>query len=122
MKIMVRKQRGVSFSGFLVVIAAIMVAAIVGLKLAPAYMEDAKIKSILGIIARDPEMQNAPVKNIRDSFSRRASIDAITAINEQDIEVVKDKNGISLSASYVVKIPLGGNASLVLEFHPSSSK
>ena len=122
MKIMANKQRGFGMSSFLVAVVIIMVAAIVGLKLIPAYMQDAKIKNIFETIVHDSEMQNAPVNAIRTSFARRASIDAITVINEQDIEVSKDKGVISLSASYTLKIPLGCNASLVLEFNPSSSK
>ncbi len=122
MKIMANKQRGFSFSGFLVAIVIIMVAAIGGIKLIPAYMQDTKIKNIFDVITHDPEMRNAPVNAIRTSFAMRASIDAITVINEKDIEISKDNGGISLSASYSVKIPLGGNVSLVLEFNPSSSK
>jgi ABC-type Na+ efflux pump permease subunit len=122
MKIMANKQRGFSFSSFLVAVVIVLVAAIIGMKLIPAYMQDAKIKNIFDIIVHDPEMQNAPVNAIRTSYARRASIDAITAVSEQDIDISKDKSGISLSASYAVKIKLGGNASLVLEFNPSSSK
>ena len=122
MKIMMSKQRGFSFSGFLVIAVIFIFAAIGGMKLIPAYMEDAKIKHILDTIAHDPEMQNAPVKSIRESFSKRSSVDYVSVINENDVEISKDGGGISLSASYSVKIPLAGNASLILEFNPSSTK
>lgn len=122
MKIMMSKQRGMSFSGFLVGAVIVIFAAIGGMKLIPAYMQDAKIKNIFNTIAHDPEMQNAPIKSIRESFSKRATIDYITAINENDIEISKDGGGILLSASYSVRIPLAANASLILEFNPSSAK
>lgn len=122
MEIMANKQRGFSFSGFLVAIAIIMVAAVVGMKLIPAYMEDAKIKNIFDIITHDPEMRSAQAKDIRMSFAKRASIDGITAVSENDIAIEKNGGGISLSASYSVKIPLAGNVSLIVEFNPSSSK
>ena len=122
MNIMANNQRGFSFSKFLVVLAFIMVAAFGAMKLIPSYMEDAKIRNILNVIAHDPEMRNAPIKDIRMSFARRASIDAITAIREGDIEIEKNGGSISLSASYSVKIPLAANVSLLIEFNPSSSK
>lgn len=122
MKIMANKQCGFSFSGFLVAIAIIMVAALVGMKLIPAYMQDAKIKHIFDTIAHAPEMQTASVKDIRESFAKRAIMDNITVIQEGDVEIDKNGGGISLGASYSVRIPLAGNASLLLEFNPSSSK
>ena len=121
MRIMANKQRGISFSGFLVAVCIILVVVIGGMRFIPAYIEDAKIKSIFNAITHDPEMRNAQIKDIRTSFARRASIDGITAINEKDIEIVKEGNSLSVSASYSVKIPLASNASLILEFNPNSS-
>lgn len=122
MKITENKQLGVSFSGFLIAVVIFVFVAISGMKLIPTYMENAKIQNIFDVIVHDPEMRNAQVKDIRLSFAKRASIDAITAINESDIEISKDSSGISLSASYAVKIPIVRNASLLIEFNPSSSK
>ena len=121
MKIMANRQRGFSFSGFLMVAVVLVFAAIGGMKIIPAYMQDARIKGIFDTIVHDPAMRDASVKDIRESFSKRASMDNITIIQPSDIEIDKS-SGLSLSASYSMKIPLAGNASLVLEFNPSSSK
>ena len=121
MKVMANKQRGFSFSGFLMIAIVLIFAAIGGMKLIPAYMQDARIKSIFDTIVHDPAMRDASVKDIRESFSKRAMMDNISVIQPGDIEIDKNGGGISLSASYSVKIPLAGNASLVLEFNPSSS-
>ena len=45
----------------------------------------------------------------------------ISLVTAEDIDIVNNSGGLSLSVSYSVKIPLVGNASLVLEFNPSSS-
>lgn len=66
-------------------------------------------------------MKNASVHDIRAAFSRLVAVSDITALKAEDIEVTKDESGITLSASYQVKIPLVGNASLILEFNPSSA-
>jgi hypothetical protein len=39
------------------------------------------------VIANDPEMQKASLRDIRMSFTKRASIDGINAINAEDIEI-----------------------------------
>ena len=122
MKIMANRQRGFSFSGFLVFAVIFIFAAIGGMKLIPAYIQDARIKSIFNTIVHDPEMRSASVKDIRESFSKRAMMDNITIIQPSDVEIDKSDGGISLGASYSVKIPLAATATLVLEFNPSSSK
>ena len=121
-KTRVNRQRGVSLSGLLVWSVILIIAAIGGMKVIPAYVQDAEIKSILSTIVNASEMQGAQSKDIRESFSKRAMMNNINVVTANDIEIVKDARGLSLSVSYQVKIPLVGNASLLLEFNPSSFK
>jgi len=115
-------QRGLSFFGFIVGAFILVMVSITGLKIVPAYMQDAEIKGLFVTIANDPGMQKASLNDIRMSFSKRASIDNITAIKGEDIDIARDAGTLVLSASYPVKIPLVANISLYLEFNPSSAK
>lgn len=114
------KQRGLSFSGFILGAAVLVFVSIFGIKLIPVYMQDAQIKNIFVVIANDPEMQNASTRDIRMSYSKRADIDGINAIKTADVDIAKNGERLVLSASYDVKIPLAANVSLYLEFNPSS--
>ncbi len=116
------RQRGVTLSSLLTWAVIIILAAIGGMKIIPVYIQDAEIKSILSSIVNDPDMQGAPSKNMRESFSKRAMMNNINIVTANDIEIVKDERGLSLSVSYEVKIPLTGNATLLLEFNPSTLK
>lgn len=115
-------QRGLSLVGFLFGAVLLVLVSITGLKLIPAYMQDAQIKNVFVTIANDPEMQNATVRDIKTSFEKRADIDDIRAITSDDIEIVKENGRLVLSASYSVKVPLVANVSLFLDFKPSSAK
>ena len=115
------QQRGMSFGGFIFGAFLLVLFGIIGLKLIPAYMQEAQIKNIFVAIAHDPDMQKATPHDIQVSFSKRASIDNITAIKPDDIDISSDGGVPVLSASYSVKIPLVGNVSLYLEFNPSSA-
>jgi len=121
-KAMPAKQRGLSFFGFIFGAVILVLVSITGLKLIPAYMEDMKISNLFTVIANDPEMQKASPRDIRMSFSKRASIDNISAINAEDIEIASSGGRLALSASYAVKVPLVANVSLYLEFSPASAK
>lgn len=115
------QQRGMSFEGLIFAAFIVVLASIFGLKLIPAYMQDAQIKSVFTAISHDPDMQKASARDIRISFEKRAAIDGIKAIKAEDIEISTDDGKPFLSASYSVKVPLAGNASLVMEFNPTSA-
>jgi hypothetical protein len=115
------KQRGLSFGGFIFGAFVLVVCAIFGFRLIPAYIQDATIRNTFTEIAHDPNMQNATPHDIRESFDRHSAVDDITAINSSNIVISGDGATPVLSASYTVKIPVAGNISLLLEFNPSSA-
>jgi hypothetical protein len=121
MKTLAKDQRGIGFSGFIVIAMVVVLAAIMGMKLIPAYVKSAQITEIFKEIVRDPAMQNAPIKDIQMSFIRRAEINNIRDVSVQDVEISKDSGQLTISTSYTVRIPLAGNATLLLDFNPSSS-
>lgn len=117
------KQRGVTFGGFIMVLALLGGLAIFSMKLIPAYMEDGKIQKTFDAITHDPAMQTASIAEIKDSFYKRANVmDNVTTVTSNDIEINREGGALKLSASYSKKIPLAGNVSLLVEFNPSAPK
>ena len=121
MGVLLNKQRGVTLSGLLKVVVILIFLIVAGVKVVPPYLDNKAIGNKFKELANDPELKNATVHDIRAAFTKRIAISNITAVNAEDIEVTKDDTGITLNASYKVKLPLVGNASLLLEFNPSSS-
>lgn len=121
MNICANKQQGVGFVGIILIIAGLLFVAILAMKLVPSYLHNMQIERIFKVIVTDPEMQNATVKDIRASYSKRAMMDNITEVAADDVEVGKDGGHISLSANYTVKIPVAGNLSLMADFTPRAS-
>lgn len=118
---MPKQQSGVSFSGFIVVAFLLIVVVLFGFKLVPAYIENAKIQHVFEEISHDAAMQGASVHDVLLSFDRRASVEGIDAIRATDIELDKGQDGRPiLSASYSVKVKVGGNVSMLIEFQPTS--
>lgn len=113
-------QRGLSFPGFIFGAFMLVLVSMFGLKLIPLYMQNGEISKIFTVIANDPEMQKASAREIRASFSKRASIDNITAVKAEDIDIATDSGKPVLSAAYAVKVPLAGNISLYVEFNSAS--
>ncbi len=116
------KQRGVTMFGLVIVAILVVVGAVGGMKVAPAYIEyfSAK-KAAVGIVASG-EVRNATVGDIRKAFDRRAGIDNISVISGTDLEITKEGNEVIITFAYPKKIPLFGNISLLIEFAGSSQK
>ncbi|MBS0498344.1 MAG: DUF4845 domain-containing protein [Gammaproteobacteria bacterium] len=115
-----RKQKGISLSGLLVWAVILILLAISGLKIAPAYIEFSSIQKNLSAIVKDINTQSADLNQIRVLFSKRAQIDNIKSINAQDIKINKESGRIVLSANYTVRIPLVSNLSLTIDFDATS--
>jgi hypothetical protein len=121
MKSLKCKQRGMSYFEFIMLAVALVIVAIFGMKLIPAYIHSAQISQIFREIVADPAMRGAPVSDIEMSYRKRAMIEEINDLKVEDITIEQEGGSLSLSANYFVKIPLAGNVTLLLEFNPSSS-
>lgn len=114
------KQRGVTVVGMVVVAIVIVIVAIGGLKVAPAYIEYFKVKKAVVGIVQSGEAKGT-VGDIRGAFGRRADVDDISVIGAKDIEITKEGNEVVISFAYTKKIALFGNVSLVFDFAGSSN-
>ena len=112
-------QRGISMGGLLVGCAGFAVVALLGMKLAPAYIEYAAVKKAVKEIVQGGEAKGT-VAEIRRAFDRHAQIDDISVITGQDLDISKDGGDVVVAFSYPKKIPLFSNISLDIDFAGSS--
>ena len=116
-----KKQLGVSLSGFIIVCVVLIFVALLGFKMFTPYMQYFAVQKTLKVLAQNPELRSGNRREIAGAFQRYQVIDNITAIGSDDIEISKDGNEITLSASYSVKVPLVANISLLIDFAPTST-
>jgi len=117
-----KKQQGLTLSGFLLWAVVGIAVLLLGFKVGPAYFEYLVIQKQLRAIATDPAMRGGERTMIVDAFDRRATIENITSVNGRDLEILKDADGVVISAQYTTRVPLFGNASACLDFNPTSAK
>ena len=117
-----KKQRGITLTGLIVILALLGVGAMLGFKLFNPYMQYFTIKKTFKTLALNPELRSGNRREVVTAYQRYSLIDSITSISEEDIEVAKDGNTIVISANYSVKVPLVANISLLIDFAPSSAK
>lgn len=116
-----RQQRGVTFVGMIFIAGLIVIGAILGLKLVPAYIEYATIKSTLRELARSPDARSGSPRDLQVAFNKRAQIDDIRVVTGDDIEVSKEGDQVILTAAFSTKVQLFGNLSACIDFVATSA-
>ncbi len=112
-----RRQRGLSLIGLIIIAAVLAFTAIIGFKLMPAYIEYFTIKRVIQDLAEGREVRGGSPRDVQAAFDRRAQIDNISSIKGSDLEVSKSGDGgFQVAAAYVVQVPLFGNVNACIDF------
>lgn len=116
----VRHQQGLSMIGFLLVAALVVMAAVVAMKLVPAYIEYFSVKKILVSMGQEAGFRGKSNADIRSDFSRRITADYVNVVKAEDLMINRGTGVPVLSVEYEFRTKLIGNLSLVADFSASS--
>lgn len=114
------RERGLSMLGFLFVAAVVIVIALVGFRMVPAYIEYYSVQKALQGALSDTNDLSAVA--IRRAVERRLGADYIDSVSASDVQVAKTGNEITASVEWEKRLPLVYNVSLVLDFNASASR
>jgi len=115
-----RRQTGMSAIGILIVLILVVFAALIGMRVTPAYLEYFAIKKAIASIKESGELRDGTAADVRKSFERHQSIDDFSSVGPQDLEIVKEGGEMVVSFAYEKRVPLFYNISLLIEFAGSS--
>lgn len=117
------KQRGITFIGLVFVLAVVMFAAIIAMKLVPAYLEFTSVQKSIDRVANEPNFKDMSNQDIKIAFAKSAAIDSIKVVETDDLIIMKNEDGKPIiTADYEQRIPLVGNVTALLAFVASSDK
>jgi hypothetical protein len=106
------RQRGMSLIGLIFVGLIVVLLLILGSKVVPAVVEYIAIERAVQKIKNE----GTTVRDIHTAFERHRTIDDITSITAQDLDITKEGDRIVISYAYSKKIPIFDNVSLVIDF------
>ncbi len=119
---MLKKQKGMTFLGFIIVAAIALSLLLVAMKIVPDYMEFSSVKKTIKAIGDDPNFNSMTKQEIRTSFDKRADINYVTVVNGKDVVISKDPSGRKVvSIEYEVVRPLALNLSALMDFKASTA-
>jgi ribosomal protein L11 len=109
------RQRGVTFIGWLFLLAPLVVVGYAGVRLAPVYLNYMKVVRALNLVASDTNGTTDP-RAIRTTIDKHFEIDMVDYPTSKDIKVTKTATGWDVEASYDDEAPLFANISLHVAF------
>ncbi len=117
-----KKQRGMSFFGLVLIIAGIVFVAVIAMKMVPAYLEFMSVKKAIQNVASQPNFKEMKNNEIYESFSKTARIDNIQTIDAKELIITRGDTGPVVTAEYQVIVPLMGNVSALMDFYTSTDE
>ncbi len=114
-----KRQKGMTAIGWVLVLLLIMVFAIVGIRLFPMYMDSFNVSTSMESLTTDPQARGKSALQIRTLLMKRLDINMVKDVSTQDITISRNRNGITLAVEYEVRRPLFGDLYLLLAFNKS---
>ena len=118
-----RRQRGVSLTGLILVSAVLIVVLLLAFKVFPVYLDYQKVQGRFKTMAEDSKIRSVPtIGNVKATYYTQNAVDEVKSFDPETIQVRKEGGGIVISAEYQVKVPLFRNVAACFDFAPSSDK
>jgi hypothetical protein len=114
-----KRQAGLSLMNLLLWATILGFLTLIGFKLVPVYTEYWGVQTAIKKLVQ--EKAGAPISDIREGFSRRAEIENIKSVTPDQLEIVQDAKGTSISVDYFAEVPLVANVSLKFHFTVEAS-
>ena len=114
-----KKQKGMTAIGWMLVLALIAVFAIVGLKLIPLYIDSFKVTASLESLQEDPKVKGKSRLEIRKLLMKRLDVNMVNDVTAQDITISKNRNGIVVEVDYEARRQMFGSLHVVLVYNKS---
>jgi len=114
-----KTQDGFTLTGLVVVSALLIVVALVGMKVVPAYMEFLSVKKVLAAMKQEP-LDTMSKSEIMKSFDKRANVAYISVVKGSDLTIEKTSTGTAVNVEYQVIRPIAGNLSVLIDFSTAS--
>jgi len=107
-------QKGLSLVVLILVLVALSVLALFGMKIFPSVLEYRSAKGAIEAIARDNP--GASPNDVRRAFESRATIDDVSSVKASDLEIAKEGNSVVIGFAYRKEVPLFRNVGLYIDY------
>ena len=117
MEMNIRKRKGLTLIGFLIVLVIVLFFAYAGMRVIPMYLEYQALISAMEKLKNDPAAKAMSPFRIKDSIQRSLWVSyASNNIKKDHIRISKKSDGVNVRVAYEVRDDFLGNIDLVASF------
>jgi hypothetical protein len=116
---MIRRQRGVTFIGWLILLIPMAILGYVAIRLVPIYLNYMRVAHSVQQTAAEMKSEDVATLTpmlIRATLSKHFDIESISFPDVKDVTVTRDSTGWTIEAKFEDTAPLFGNISMVIDF------
>ncbi|MFA7095057.1 MAG: DUF4845 domain-containing protein [Gammaproteobacteria bacterium] len=110
------KQRGMSAVGWLLVLGLIGFFSLIGLRLAPMYLEYFNVVSSMESLKSESEIKSKAPAEIMQMLMKRFDVNDVRNVKPNHVRVTNEGGKLKVIVKYEVRTPLMGNLSAVATF------
>ena len=116
---MIKRQHGVTFIGWLILLIPVAILVYVGIRLVPIYLNYMRVAQSVTQTATElktEEPATMTAQSIRSTLGKHFDIESITFPDVKDVSITRDGSGWTIEAKFEDTAPLFGNIALVIDF------
>lgn len=112
----INRQRGMTVTGWLVVVLIIGIFAAVGMKIGPVYLQNYTVKNILESLKDEPLITQKTPGMVTNMIMRRLDINGVYDLSKKNITIKKSPGIMQVSIDYNVQKQIIGNLEALMTF------
>jgi len=118
-----KRQRGMTFISWLLVLGIVGIFATIALTLIPIYIEHYSVKHVLAQFENDRDLAKKSTGELRALMHKRLKINGVYGFDvKENLKVERDKDRVTVRVLYEVRRPVMGNVDLVVHFDDAVSR
>ena len=111
-----KKQQGLTFLSWLVILVMVGTMVLVGIKITPVYLEHFAVKKTLQSMQSEPLISRKQIPEIRKMLFRRLDMNSIYDLTKDDVTITRSGGVTTITIKYEKRRSIVGNLSLVMDF------
>lgn len=111
-----KRQQGLTLISIALILGLIGFFTLLTLKIVPIYMDHGKVVSALAALKEMPDIATKSEFEVRDSLSKRFTMNYVYDVTKDDIKVIKHGNYLKVQIEYETVVKIAGNLSALAEF------
>jgi hypothetical protein len=110
-------QRGVTFIGWILLLAPVAIIVYGIIRLTPVYMNYLNVSKALSQLASEYKAEASTADGLRNALGKHFQIGYVEKPDIKDIDIHREGSHWAVIADYEEVAPMFGNLSLLVEFH-----